>query len=301
VQRLVDQRVPAAKRGSRWGVLAQLQPRAWLAAVALVVLSTVATVVVVSVLRPQVPTELPIEPVDAPVAEAAPADSAAPEPRRLEPIAVAIAPDEGSPMRDDVAIARLAPELAQHQVTLSQDGDAVSVRGTSGQVEVGVDARTEPVNIGDVRGYLLTTRYPGATAATWVGGSATGPWRVVPLSVNDCPAEARSQAFGIELQYEKSYRFLVPYGGADFVDVEVPRPEFAERAELMPYGVAFGRSRPDRVALPCTVGWSAQGLRLERLPPGDYQVVWMGGARTEAQDVVVQRAGAPKIGPLVPR
>jgi hypothetical protein len=208
---------------------------------------------------------------------------------------------KGSPMRDDVAIARLAPELAQHQVTLSQDGDAVSVRGTSGQVEVGVDARTEPVNIGDVRGYLLTTRYPGATAATWVGGSATGPWRVVPLSVNDCPAEARSQAFGIELQYEKSYRFLVPYGGADFVDVEVPRPEFAERAELMPYGVAFGRSRPDRVALPCTVGWSAQGLRLERLPPGDYQVVWMGGARTEAQDVVVQRAGAPKIGPLVPR
>ena len=147
----------------------------------------------------------------------------------------------------------------------------------------------------------VTTRYPGATAATWVGGSATGPWRVVPLSVNDCPAEARSQAFGIELQYEKSYRFLVPYGGADFVDVEVPRPDFAERAELMPYGVAFGRSRPDRVALPCTVGWSAQGLRLERLPPGDYQVVWMGGARTEAQDVVVQRAGAPKIGPLVPR
>lgn len=304
VQRLVEQRAPA-KRASRWGVLAQVQPRAWLAAVALVVVSTVATVVVVSALRPQVPTELPIAPVDAPVdapaAQGAPSESAAPEPRRLEPIAVAIAPDEGSPMRDDVAIARLAPELAQHQVTLSQDGDAVTVRGPSGQVEVGVDARTEPVNTGDVRGYLLTTRYPGATAATWVGGSATGPWRVVPLSVNDCPAEARSQAFGIELQYEKSYRFLVPYGGADFVDVEVPRPDFAERAELMPYGVAFGRSRPDRVALPCTVGWSAQGLRLERLPPGDYQVVWMGGARTEAQDVVVQRAGAPKIGPLVPR
>ena len=304
VQRLVEQRAPA-KRASRWGVLAQVQPRAWLAAVALVVVSTVATVVVVSALRPQVPTELPIAPVDAPVdapaAQGAPSESAAPEPRRLEPIAVAIAPDEGSPMRDDVAIARLAPELAQHQITLSQDGDAVTVRGPSGQVEVGVDARTEPVNTGDVRGYLLTTRYPGATAATWVGGSATGPWRVVPLSVNDCPAEARSQTFGIELQYEKSYRFLVPYGGADFVDVEVPRPDFAERAELMPYGVAFGRSRPDRVALPCTVGWSAQGLRLERLPPGDYQVVWMGGARTEAQDVVVQRAGAPKIGPLVPR
>lgn len=304
VQRLVEQRAPA-KKASRWGVLGQVQARAWLAALALVVVSTVVTVVVVSALRPQVPTELPIAPVDAPVdAPAAPGvatEAAAPEPRRLEPIAVAIAPDEGTPMRDDVAIARLAPELAQHQVTLSQDGDAVSVRGPSGQVEVGVDARTEPVNMGDVHGYLLTTRYPGATAATWVGGSATGPWRVVPLSVNDCPAEARSQAFGIELQYEKSYRFLVPYGGADFVDVEVPRPDFAERAELMPYGVAFGRSRPDRVALPCTVGWGAQGLRLERLPPGDYQIVWMGGARTEAQDVVVQRAGAPKIGPLVPR
>lgn len=321
VQKLVEQRVtqPPAKAPKRsWGGLEDVQPKVWLGAVGLVLLSTVLTVVVVSALRGP-PAEAPIAPVEAPVEAAvtpAPAGPSGPsgspaEPMRLAPIAVEIPDDEPSPSaspsgsappaRTELAIASIAQELAGHGITLTQDGDAVMLVSGSVRIEVGIDARVEAVNAGDVRGYLVTTRYPGAAAATWVGGTRAGPWRLVPLSVNDCPAEARPQPFGIEIQYEKSYRLLVPYAGGDFVDVEVSRPDFAERAELMPFGVAFGRSRPDRTALPCTVGWSSTALRLARLPPGDYRIVWMGGARTEAQEVVVQRKSAPRIGPLVPR
>ncbi len=319
VQKLVEQRVtqPPAKQPKRsWGGLEDVTPKVWLGAVGLVLLSTVLTVVVVSALRDR-PAEAPIAPVDPASGGGAVEPVASPaEPVQLAPIAIAIPDDEpsaspsptASPPPSDpaaprgaVAIGSIAQELAGHGITLTQDGDAVLLVSGSVRIEVGIDARVEAVSAGDVRGYLVTTRYPGAAAATWVGGTRAGPWRVVPLSVNDCPAEARPQPFGIEIQYEKSYRLLVPYAGGDFVDVEVSRPDFAERAELMPFGVAFGRSRPDRTALPCSVGWSSSALRLARLPPGDYRIVWMGGARTEAQEVVVQRKSAPRIGPLVPR
>lgn len=307
VQRLVEERAAPAdarKAARSWGGLETVRPRVWLAAIALVLTSTAATVIVVSALRGR-PEQAPIAPVP-PAAAADPSPSASP--RLMAPIRLEIPDDPApsasptsAPKRAELAVTRIAAELAEHGVTLAEDGDAVMLSRGGVRIEVGIDARVEAVSAGDVRGYLVTTRYPGAAAATWVGGTSAGAWKLVPLSVNDCPAEARPQPFGIELQYEKSYRLLVPYSGGDFVDVEVSRPDFAERAELMPFGVAFGRSRPDRSALPCTVGWSTKGLRLERLPPGEYRVVWMGGGRTEAQEVVVRRAAPPEIGPLAPR
>jgi len=302
VARLVEQRSGGQRKSGTWGGLADVGARAWMAGIALVVVSTILTVVVVSALRKPRSTA-PIAPVPEQVAASPAPVEAAPVAVHIEPIAVEIKlTDDPAPSAVPASstLASILAELERHGLKVAPDGDAMAIIAGADKVLVGGDARVEAVTAGEVRGYLVTTRYPGAPAATWVGGAA-GAWKLRPLSVNDCPAEARPQPFGIELQYEKSYRFLVPYSGGTFARVTVTRPDFAERAELMPFGVAFGRSRPDRAALVCTVGWTPTEVRLERLPPGAYQLVWMGGTRTDTQEVVVSAQGVATVGPLAPR
>ena len=95
------------------------------------------------------------------------------------------------------------------------------------------------------------------------------------LSINDCRADIRVSASGIDLRYGRD-EVRVPHGGGTLIDVRLERPDFAERLEIEPLGLSFGQKNSARAQSHCSTGWWGARVVLRRLPPGRYTLRWTG-------------------------
>jgi hypothetical protein len=254
----------------RWWISVR---RRWVPLVALGLIGGASAITVVVMLARQRP---PTPAVPAPDPELTPSASAL----RLDPIEVSIAP----PVRVE-RVSDLGPELDLVGLDLSASGGLLTIGdGSGGVVRVSTAARA--MRLGAERGMLLLSDAAGLPAVGWLGPREEGEWSVRALSINDCPAEARGQPAGIELVYGGP-AIVLPFGGGRLEDVRLTPPSFADRLEVEPLGIAFGAPRSERRAKRCSRGWGAQGVLLERLPPGSYLLLWMGGERTKTDTLRV--------------
>jgi len=225
----------------------------------------------------------------APTPENLPLPSAAPDPTRMEPTIIEMEPIALDPVAVELeapkAVADVLPELKKNGVNAALDDGRAILSTAGGTTEVAEDAEVVAVAEGPSRGHLFFSRRSGLAAVSFVGGGVEGGWIPRPLSINDCPAEARAQPAGIELIYGPQ-RIVVSYNG-NLGSVSLPRPAFAERAELEPLHLSFGAAYPDRSGVACPSGLSTGALKLDRIPPGKYIVTWLGAGRTEAHDLTV--------------
>ncbi|MFO0722876.1 MAG: serine/threonine-protein kinase [Myxococcota bacterium] len=197
------------------------------------------------------------------------------EPIALDPVDVEI----------PKSVEGVLPELRKNGMSAAIDDGRAIVSGANGSTEVALDADLVAVHAGDLRGYLFSSRKTGLAAISFAGGSSEGGWSARPMSVNDCPAQARPQDAALELMYG-AQRVVVGYQ-TELSAVTSPRPAWAERAEVEPLHLAFGALMPDRSGVLCPSGLDAKELRLTRIPPGKYTLTWLGAGRSEARDLTV--------------
>lgn len=212
---------------------------------------------------------------------------AGPPPLRLDPIEVELPPEE--PETTAPAIASILGELERAGVDVLRDGSGlVLAAGEAPPVRVSRDAGVVPVRAEGVRGFLLLSRGGGLPSVTWAGSVSGERWTVRAISINDCPATARTQPVGIEISYG-GQRVLLPFGGGALESVELQRPPSARGLELAPLGLALGAVHPSRTAVSCSTGWKDDVVRLDRLPHGRYSVLWLGEGEARSETLIVPR------------
>lgn len=255
-------------------------------ALGLIGLLSVATVVVVVLRPPVAPPKLAL-PVPVAIEEELDLSGAL----RIDPIEVAVPEEAGQALRAVVG------ELESRGLTVMLKVDGAILGGEDGVTSrIALDAQVAPVSEGAI-GYLFTSRRTGTPAVTWAGGVGSAPWRVRALSINDCPAAARAQPAGVEVDYGR-HRVVLPYLGPLLATTLAP-PAFADRLEIEPLGIALGTERADRSAKRCASGWGIDGVRLERVPPGTYSLVWMGADRQKT-DTLTLPSPTARPGPRPP-
>jgi hypothetical protein len=207
----------------------------------------------------------------------------------LEPIVVGdpVVIDADEPT--ELGLDEVLPTLAEHDIDTARLGERVTLEdgAESGPVTIASDAVFVAIEAAGLEGYLARSDARSLAAVTWVGAKAGERWVARPLSVNDCVVEARVQPTGVELVYP-GRRVVLPVGGGTLERRQLTRPDFADRMELRPLDLAFGAEAPERTATLCRTGWGQDQVRLERLPPGRYEVVWMGSGRTEPVPLEVE-------------
>ena len=216
------------------------------------------------------------EPAPIEVDEPKPASESSETIRLDEPIEV---PEPADAPRPADAV---VPNLAERGIDVARLGTKIALEDSQGSGPVSIDAGAlfTKVDVGGVEGWLANSQALEATSVVWIGGRGGRPWRVRGLSINDCPATGSLHTTGIEITYANK-RVLLPHGGGSLERRQLTRPSFAERMELIPFGLAFGKPIPGREAKLCPSGWNNDQIRIERIPPGSYKIRWMGGDRVD--------------------
>lgn len=213
---------------------------------------------------------------------------AAKQPMKIPPVEVADEPV--TKIRTSTAsVEAMLDALEGRGVTVAASGSSLLVTDRfKGSAVVAKEARVRSVKGENFGGFLVETDKRGVPKVLWIGSIANEPAHVRALSVNDCAAEARVEDRGVVLSYGKE-ELVVPYGGASLKDVSLDRPEFADRVELEPLGLAFGKKDEARPARACSVGWWGKQVVLRGLPEGAYSLRWSGpGQETSVQLVVTE-------------
>lgn len=99
---------------------------------------------------------------------------------------------------------------------------------------------------------------------------------VFGMSINDCPAQGHLTEQGIEIDYG-SGSVNLQLSSPSLNDVVLSAPSGADRLEIRPLALSFGRKIASSPLTHCTSGWGSQGrVLLRRLPYGQYQLTWQG-------------------------
>jgi hypothetical protein len=188
--------------------------------------------------------------------------------------------------------ARLLETLSAHGLEVVQRGPRLLIGEGADPLAIDAKAELVPVATDAAVGWLAVFRAAGLPSIVWVGALKGAAWRARPISINDCPAKASVQPSGIEIAYGE--RLLLPHGGGSLEEVALDVPPFANRLELEPLGLAFGRADPSRPQARCREGWGEGRVLIRRVPPGNYTLVWMGGGKIEEARISVKpHAPAP--------
>ena len=153
-------------------------------------------------------------------------------------------------------------------------------------VLVAWDATYVPVSAFGLEGAFFRSSEPGTVHASFVGRLDGGPLQIEGLSINDCPAEFEATKDGVRLRYGTSPVSL-SLRPLELHSARFSIPRFADRVELWPLGLAFGRSEAGSTAVHCESGFGGTELRLERVPAGDYELVFTGEGQSERKAVRV--------------
>ena len=128
----------------------------------------------------------------------------------------------------------------------------------------------------NLQGWLLEVEpTEGGPGVVWIArdGSDT---MARGLSVNDCPAHAHLDNKGLEIDYGPGFG-RVELSGGRLADVVLAAPKGADRLEIRPLSVSFGRRLASSSLTHCKTGWRKGGrVVLRRLPEGSYQLRWLG-------------------------
>lgn len=245
-------------------------------ALIVIFLTGVAAILIMMQREPEMPPIPPLPPkVEAPVVE--------PEPEPPPPLGATA----------DTVL----PQLVENGFEIVNLGGKMVIDdgGSDGAITVAETARFIRVLGGGASGWLVLSELPGSAGVAWIGSLQGGRWRARGISINDCPAQVRVQPVGVEVEYAKR-RVLLPHGGGPLKRVSVERPSFADRVEVQPLGLAFGAAEGGRGTVHCSAGWDEAALVLERMPPGEYTLLWMGDGRVDEAALIVD-ASAPSAPP----
>lgn len=212
-----------------------------------------------------------------------------PAPSTLEP--VQIVASDGPPLgRPELRAIVTAAQSAGLAVFESRGTMVVEDR-RQGTVTIDRDARLERVEVPGAQGWIIRPKSAVLPSAAWVGSVERSRWFARSITVNDCEASLTVRANGIGLRYGRQ-EIRLPHGGGVLLDVALQRPAFAVRLELEPIGLSFGRPDPDQPQLHCRTGWSEPRVVLRRLPPGRYQLRWIGLGRTQTATLKLSESEA---------
>ncbi len=211
---------------------------------------------------------------------------AAKEPMKIAPVEV---PEETVPRitTSTSSVEAMLDALEGSGVTVSASGSSLLITDRfKGSAVVAKEASVRRVQGENFGGFLVETDKRGVPKVLWIGSIANEPANVRALSVNDCAAEARLEDRGVVLAYA-THELVVPYGGVTIKDVTLDRPEFADRLEIEPLGLSFGKKDETRPASACSVGWWGKNVVLRSLPEGNYTLRWSGSEREESAQLAV--------------
>ncbi|MBK6685440.1 MAG: serine/threonine protein kinase [Deltaproteobacteria bacterium] len=147
-------------------------------------------------------------------------------------------------------------------------------------------AKWSRVEGGEADGYVVYSTAPGLTAVGWVGSIRGRPHRARALSINDCPAELRVEASGVAIRYGGE-ELMMTHGGSTLKDLTLEPPAFADRLELEPLGLSFGKKEEGSAMVHCRTGWWGKRVVLRRLPLGRYTLRWVGEGASQTATLLV--------------
>lgn len=147
-------------------------------------------------------------------------------------------------------------------------------------------AKWSRVEGGEADGYVVYSAAPGLTAVGWVGSIRGRPPRARALSINDCPAELRVEASGVAIRYGGE-ELMMTHGGSTLKDLTLEPPAFAERLELEPLGLSFGKKEEGAAMVHCRTGWWGKRVVLRRMPLGRYTLRWIGEGASQTATLLV--------------
>lgn len=193
-----------------------------------------------------------------------------------------VAPERPGSVRD------LVRELGAEGVSFEIGSGIYRVRDRRARASVPIawDSTFTSVDEHGLYGALFRSAEPGTVFFTFVGRIDGGPVQVEPLTINDCPAEVEFQAQGITLRYGHT-EVVLSRAALLLLEARVTVPRFADRVELQPLSLSFGRAQPDRETVHCGRGLGGGELRLERVPAGRYELLFMGEGQTETRSIQV--------------
>jgi serine/threonine protein kinase len=180
----------------------------------------------------------------------------------------------------------------------ASEGTLLAPDGAGGSVILDGRGAITRLTVGRTKGFLIASGSELMTSVTWVGSIDGGEWSARPLTINDCRATHRIFESGIGVRYGGE-EIVLPHGGGKLRDVSLHPPPLADRLEVAPLGVSFGRRDEERSAVHCKVGWWGKRVVLRRLPIGKYTLHWIGeGVSQSARlEVLADRvAGGDAVG-----
>ncbi|MBI2377618.1 MAG: serine/threonine protein kinase [Deltaproteobacteria bacterium] len=215
----------------------------------------------------------------------APTEGVTPEaPKPVAPVAVATTIDD--------VLLRVSADVGAEV-----DGSKRTLRDKQGGVlVVGVDSTLRAVKSGTAEGWIVSSTSNTSAKVGWIGTVRGSPWRVRPLSVNDCSASVKPGQGSIELTYPEK-TLVLPEGGGALRTISFERPAFAQRLELKTLGLAFGRDDPARPGELCGRGFVKDRVVISRLPPGDFAFVWVGKDAKDQPQTASVTVTVPPDGP----
>ncbi|MBI4820846.1 MAG: serine/threonine protein kinase [Deltaproteobacteria bacterium] len=201
-----------------------------------------------------------------------------PPPKPVDPPSTAADPPKPGPALP-VALTTTIEDVLERtgaDVTIESDGQKRTLRDRQGGVlVVGPDANLRAFKTATADGWIVTSSAKAGAKIGWIGTVRGSPWRVRPLSINDCNATARIGQGGIEIVYpEKSV--VLPEGGGLLKTLSFEKPVFATRLELKSFGLALGKEDSTRVGEVCSRGFGKDRVVVSRVPPGEFAFVWVG-------------------------
>ncbi len=174
-------------------------------------------------------------------------------------------------------------------------GPIQTVRGISRvPFELDESSQVRWVEKDNIRGWLIELESrSGGPGVVWVRKRQNGTASVHGLSVNDCPAQASLDTSSVEVDYGSGVARL-KIAEAQLNDVVLTAPEGADRLEIRPLALSFGRKIAGTELTHCRSGWRRSGrVILQRIPFGEYKLTWS-GPRFEMSDQL-------RVGPSVVR
>lgn len=153
-------------------------------------------------------------------------------------------------------------------------------------VPIAWDATFAPVSAHGLDGAFFRSVEPGTVYASFIGRVDGGAVQVEALSVNDCPAALEATAEGVQVRYGQQ-SVLVAVRPVQLHSARFSLPRFADRVELLPLALSFGRRDPDASTVHCDSGLGGNELRFERVPAGEYELVFTGEGQSERRAVRV--------------
>lgn len=161
-----------------------------------------------------------------------------------------------------------------------------------GTITCAENAKWSRVEGGEADGFVVYSTAPGLTAVAWAGAIRGRPPRARSLSVNDCPAQLRVEASGVAIRYG-SEELMITHGGSTLKDMTLEPPAFADRLEVEPLGVSFGKKDEGSSLVHCRTGWWGKRVVLRRLPLGRYTLRWIGEGASQTATLMVTTEPTP--------